>query len=213
MRQDDFLSLANISAVFRSRSKKLSLNCRKYFCQSLFEASLSLSLFRNDSTLPECFFNVNPSIFSITFFMGLIFATIFFINGLVIDAFGKHNLLVTILMLCGVLGIIMPYTINFYVVLICLVGFVASGVCGNILSSILVDLYETNTRAMALSVVFSFGRVGAVFGSMMVSLLIENKCKEMFWIFGGILIMSAGLAMFLIGKASNKLVKMKLFDV
>lgn len=145
--------------------------------------------------------------------MGLIFAAIFFFNGLIIDSVGKRNLLITILLVCAVFGAFIPYTLNSFVVLICLVGFVASGVCGNILSSILVDVFETKILAMALSIVFSFGRLGAVFGSMMVSLMIKNQCEEMFWVFGGLLVISAFVAVFLVEKNSNETLKKRLFDV
>ena len=145
--------------------------------------------------------------------MGLIFAAIFFFNGLIIDSVGKRNLLVTILLTCATFGAFIPYTLDWFVVLICLVGFVASGVCGNILSSILVDVFETKMLAMALSIVFSFGRLGAVFGSMMVSLMIKNRCEEMFWVFGGLLVISASVAVFLVEKISSETLKKRLFDV
>lgn len=145
--------------------------------------------------------------------MGLIFAAIFFFNGLVIDSVGKRNLLITILLVCATFGVFIPYTLNSLIVLICLVGFVASGVCGNILSSILVDVFDTKILAMALSVVFSFGRLGAVFGSMMVSLMIKNQCEEIFWVFGGLLVTSAITAVLLVEKNSNETLKKRLFEV
>jgi MFS family permease len=156
---------------------------------------------------------VDPSIYSITFFMGLIFAGIFFINGLIINAFGKRNLLVTTLTLCATFGAFIPHSPNLFIVMILLVGFVASGVCGNILSSILVDLFETKTRAMALSVVFSFGRLGAVFGSLMVSLMIENGCREMFWLFGGLLLLSAVVGATLVEKKCDKVMRKELCEI
>ena len=145
--------------------------------------------------------------------MGLIFAAIFFFNGLVIDSVGKRNLLITILLVCATFGVFIPYTLNSLIVLICLVGFVASGVCGNILSSILVDVFDTKILAMALSVVFSFGRLGAVFGSMMVSLMIKNQCEEIFWVFGGLLVTSSITAVLLVEKNSNETLKKRLFEV
>lgn len=75
--------------------------------------------------------------------------------------------------------------------------FLTCGVCGALLSAILVDLYPTNVRAMSLCIVLMIGRLGAVAGSNFVSLMILTNCELMFGIFGGTLLVSAVVSLLL----------------
>lgn len=90
--------------------------------------------------------NVNDTIYSITFFMGVFFSAIYFLNGLIINKFGKRNLLGLWFFICGLSSILIPFNNNFYVILLLLLLFLTSGCCGSIASAIIVDLYPTNIR-------------------------------------------------------------------
>jgi VNT family MFS transporter (synaptic vesicle glycoprotein 2) len=89
---------------------------------------------------------VNDTIYSITFFMGVFFSAVYFLNGLVINKFGKRNLLGLWFFICGLASILIPFNNNFYVILLLLLLFLTSGCCGSIASAIIVDLYPTNIR-------------------------------------------------------------------
>lgn len=131
--------------------------------------------------------------------MGAFFSLIYFINGLVINKIGKKNLLALWFVLCGIAGALIPWTTSFHVILGLMVIFLTCGVCGALLSAILVDLFPTNVRAMSLCIVLMIGRIGAVAGSNFVSLMLVAHCQLMFAMFGAILVASAVISMLLPG--------------
>lgn len=152
----------------------------------------------NGTTQPDCNeTNVDSRIFAITFFMGVFFSVVYFVNGLIIYRLGKKNLLAIWFVLCGLAGILIPWSENYHVILVLMLIFLTCGCCGSILSAFLVDIYPTNIRAMALCVVLMCGRMGAVIGSNFVSLTIESHCELMFGVFGGILLLSAVVSLIL----------------
>lgn len=142
---------------------------------------------------------VDETIYAITFCMGSFFSLIYFINGLVINKVGKRNLLALWFVLCGVAGALIPWSTDYYTILGLMVIFLTCGVCGALLSAILVDLFPTNVRAMSLCFVLMIGRLGAVAGSNFVSLMIATHCQVMFAIFGGLLLLSALVSILLPG--------------
>lgn len=131
--------------------------------------------------------------------MGSFFSLIYFVNGVVINKVGKKNLLTMWFVVCGVTGGLIPWTSDFYTILGLMLIFLTCGVCGAILSAILVDLFPTNVRAISLCLVLMIGRMGAVAGSNFVSLMIVTQCKLMFGLFGGLLLMSALISILLPG--------------
>lgn len=90
--------------------------------------------------------SINEGIYEITFLMGLFFSIVYFIDGLVINKLGKRNLLAFWLTSCGLSGILIPFYRNHYALLLLLVIFLTSGVCGSIVSACIVDIYPTNIR-------------------------------------------------------------------
>lgn len=143
--------------------------------------------------------NVDEKIYEITFFMGTFFSFIYFVNGLVIKKVGKKNLLAIWFVLCGITGALIPWTTDYYMILFLMLIFLTCGVCGSILSAVLVDIFPTNVRAMSLCVVLMVGRMGAVAGSNFVSFMIVKECEAMFSLFGGLLLASAVISVFLPG--------------
>jgi MFS transporter, VNT family, synaptic vesicle glycoprotein 2 len=132
--------------------------------------------------------------------MGAFFSLIYFVNGLVISKVGKKNLLAIWFILCGITGALIPWTTDYNTILFLMVIFLTCGVCGSILSAVLVDIFPTNVRAMSLCVVLMMGRMGAVVGSNFVSFMIVKECELMFGLFGGLLLVSALISILLPGK-------------
>lgn len=141
--------------------------------------------------------NVDAKIYEITFFMGSFFSLIYFVNGLLINKVGKKNLLAIWFVLCGITGSLIPWSSDYNTILFLMVIFLTCGVCGSILSAVLVDLFPTNVRAMSLCVVLMVGRIGAVAGSNFVSFMIARECELMFALFGGLLQVSALISILL----------------
>lgn len=131
--------------------------------------------------------------------MGSFFSLIYFVNGLVINKIGKQNLLALWFVLCGISGTLIPWSTDYNTILILMVIFLTCGVCGALLSAILVDLFPTNVRAMSLCIVLMIGRIGAVAGSNFVSLMILTQCELMFGFFGCLLLTSALISILLPG--------------
>jgi MFS transporter, VNT family, synaptic vesicle glycoprotein 2 len=156
---------------------------------------------RNKATEAPCTSTrVDEKIYEITFFMGAFFSLIYFVNGLVINRVGKKNLLAIWFVLCGVTGALIPWTSDYNSILFLMLIFLTCGVCGSILSAVLVDLFPTNVRAMSLCVVLMVGRMGAVVGSNFVSFMIVKECEVMFGLFGALLLASAIISVLLPGK-------------
>ena len=139
----------------------------------------------------ECDADINPTIYTITFIMGLIFVMVYFVNGLIISKIGKKKLLVLWFIFCGICGFVIPWMHNYYMMLFSIVAFVSVGVCANILSAILVDLFPTKVRAMSMCLILMLGRFGSMAGSILISKMIENQCNEMFCLLSGLLLLSA----------------------
>ncbi|CAO1393250.1 unnamed protein product [Diamesa tonsa] len=155
----------------------------------------------NSSSVPvDCLTNpVDSMVYQITFFMGAFFSVIYFLNGVIINKTGKKNLLTLWFVICGFCGILIPWTSDYYWILTLMVGFLTVGVCGSILSAIVVDLFPTNVRAMALCLILMIGRLGAMAGSIFVAYLIVRSCELMFALFGGLLLISAVISFLLPG--------------
>lgn len=131
--------------------------------------------------------------------MGAFFSLIYFVNGLIINQVGKKNLLTLWFVVCGAAGAAIPWSTDYYTILGLMVIFLTCGVCGSLLSAILVDLFPTNVRAMSLCIVLMIGRFGAVAGSNFVSFMIVSQCELMFGLFGGLLLTSAIISILLPG--------------
>lgn len=142
---------------------------------------------------------MDETIYEITFLMGAFFSLVYFANGMVINKVGKKNLLTLWFVLCGVAGALIPWSTDYNTILFLMLIFLTSGVCGSLLSAILVDLFPTNVRAMSLCTVLMIGRIGAVAGSNFVSIMIVTHCESMFGMFGGLLLVSAVISILLPG--------------
>ncbi|CRK87479.1 CLUMA_CG001280, isoform A [Clunio marinus] len=143
---------------------------------------------------------VDATIYKITFMMGAFFSIIYFVNGVIINRVGKRNLLGAWFVLCGVAGGLIPWTADYYKIIFLMLIFLTCGVCGSILSAILVDLFPTNIRAISLCFVLMIGRIGAVIGSIFVSFMIVAHCQLMFGLFAALLLVSALISVLLPGK-------------
>lgn len=117
--------------------------------------------------------------------MGLVFVMVYFVNGLIIIKVGKKKLLVLWFIFCGICGFVIPWMQNYYLMLFLIVAFVSVGVCANILSAILVDLFPTSVRTMSMCLILMLRRIGAMAGSILVSKMIKNvlKCLICFLVF------------------------------
>lgn len=68
------------------------------------------------------------------------------------------------------------------------IAVIACGLGVSIVNACIVELYPTNLRAMAVSILTMFGRVGSVTAANVFGLLLDNYCRTAF--------ISAGIILF-----------------
>ncbi|KFB39366.1 AGAP000785-PA-like protein [Anopheles sinensis] len=140
------------------------------------------------ATVDHCPIPINANIFMITSAMGVIFLACYILNGFIINLVGKKALLNSWYVVCGVCGIGVLWTSDFYLTLILIAAFISSGCLGGLVSAISVDLFPTNYRAMALCLILMTGRLGAMAGSNLIAYLLTYSCDLIFILFGGLLL-------------------------
>ncbi|XP_053661037.1 synaptic vesicle glycoprotein 2C [Anopheles marshallii] len=146
----------------------------------------------NDPTAGStCPIAINANIFLITSAMGVVFLACYILNGFIINRVGKTTLLNGWFVVCGICGLAVLWTSDFYLTLILIAAFVSSGCLGGVLSAISVDLFPTNYRAMAMCLILMTGRFGAMAGSNIIAYLLTYNCNLIFILFGGSLLVCA----------------------
>lgn len=88
-----------------------------------------------------------------------------------------------------IVGVLLNYSTEYYVSVVNMVLFLSFCMCASIVLAVTVNLYPTAYRSMALSVILSCGRIGAVVGSVVIGAALENYCSSIFY-FSGAFIMS-----------------------
>lgn len=115
----------------------------------------------------------------------------------------NFSLPVLILLLCGSCGVLCAIVPVPIVAVYALQVSLVCGLATTVLSSITVDIFPTQLRAMAICISLMCGRIGSVTGTNVVGVLLENHCKTGLLIAGVSLILSGVLA-FLLPKTSKK---------
>ncbi|XP_034248337.1 synaptic vesicle glycoprotein 2B-like [Thrips palmi] len=108
---------------------------------------------------------------------------------------GKRNLLILSLFLTGACGVALDLVRSSlaFMALSCIVVAVTE-MCISLFSSVVVDLFPTHLRAMAVSLSLMCGRMGSIAGNFMFGALLENVCPVTFYALGGVLLVCTALA-------------------
>lgn len=83
---------------------------------------------------------------------------------------------------------------NVYLIVTALTLIAAVGNVSGVLNAMAADYYPTHINAMALSLILTFNKLGAFVGTMVVGSLIFTSCEAVFFGFGLIVFVTAGLA-------------------
>lgn len=164
---------------------------------------LSLVLLGSNSTgvlteeLP-CNSDVDSTAFQNTLVIGLTSSVAYTLVGYLIAFMGKKMILVVFLMTSGACGVAM-YFARTYLELLLLPGFfvVLSGMCVSVINSIVIDVFPTHLRAMALCLSLMMGRVGTVTSNMLLGILLEINCAAVIFMLSGILLVCGLLSLLL----------------
>ncbi|KAM7350331.1 uncharacterized protein ACRADG_008940 [Cochliomyia hominivorax] len=128
----------------------------------------------------------------------LLMITVIFAN----KKFNRTPILFVILATSGVFGIL-SLLINIPLAAIYMLAIMlCSGVATSVMSAIVVDIYPTNLRAMAVCISLMLGRIGSVSGSYVMGALIETHCELAFYTSSFALIL-AGCLGFLMPKTQE----------
>lgn len=145
-------------------------------------------------TVP-CALNVNAML--IVLVVGALQSLVNFLLSLIVNKVGRRNIVIAMTALCGVSGIVVNLVPNaigsgvFYIIL--LMGIVVVG----IYTAIVVALFPTHLRAMAIALPMMGGRIGTFASVQILNLMLVNTCDAGFYLFSVIFASSAIVASFL----------------
>lgn len=105
------------------------------------------------------------------------------IGGVITTVGGKNLLIITLIVTSGC-GIAAQLVVGSLLIKILIGIFLLSSSCVGIIITLVVELYPTHLRGMALAISLMAGRFGAVTGSHVAGLLIYKLCDFTFYIFG-----------------------------
>ncbi|KAG5683088.1 hypothetical protein PVAND_012391 [Polypedilum vanderplanki] len=150
-----------------------------------------------------CVTKLEMETFTNAIILTLLYSLFWFIISILINRTGKLVILVFVAFVCGLASILLMF-IQFpqaalYIYLVLLMA----GLNMSIVNTSTVELFPTTLRAMAVSISMMFGRVGSVFGSNFVGLMIKDFCTYTF-ILPAVLLISGGLLSFTIPNINKR---------
>lgn len=160
------------------------------FNESFIDASVCI-------TKLEASTYVNAYFLNFLYFFGWLFLA------LIINRVGKLIILTTILFSCGLTAftlIFLPYPMvakYLYSYLL------TDGLALTVLNASTVELFPTNFRAMALGLSLMSGRLGAVFGSNLIGLVLDDYCESTF-VMPTVLLITSGFLAYTIPNISKR---------
>ncbi|TMW47208.1 hypothetical protein DOY81_007714 [Sarcophaga bullata] len=113
--------------------------------------------------------------------MGMAFLVGFFIQGLLLQTFGRKKLLLAALSVGALCGILLNFVTNSTGILILLCLFVLiPGLSVSIMCGVIVDLVPTHLRGKAVSLAFTLGRLGTIIATNLIAGMLEPYCSGLF---------------------------------
>ncbi|XP_011177279.2 synaptic vesicle glycoprotein 2B [Zeugodacus cucurbitae] len=181
----------------------------KRICEIIkFVQSGNLTSAVEDSATETCTMHLEISTYVHTIFLEVIYVIMLLIITLFISRVGRKLMLFINLLVCGVCGIL-AFTIQIPLLGIYLLVIQLCCGCGiSVLNAIVVEIFPTNLRGMAVCISLMIGRIGSVSGSNILGLLIETHC-EMALYSPAVALIIAGALGFLLPSAKQAVAKPK----
>lgn len=126
---------------------------------------------------------MGEDVFVITLIIAGLFAVIYIVLGSLINIIGNKNILVTFFLTTMAFGIAAQNVHTAILSQIFMAIFLTAATTIGVINTIVVELYPTQLRAMALAISLMAGRFGAVAGSHLTGPLIYGLCDFTFYIF------------------------------
>lgn len=140
-------------------------------------------IFQRQTSIPACKDNVNNEVFLITLIIGFCFAILYILIGTFINIIGNRNILVGFFVITTTFGLASQYVDGIMLAQLFMGIFLMEATCIGVINTIVIDLYPTQMRGMALAISLMAGRFGAVTGSHLTGPLIYNYCEFTFYVF------------------------------
>lgn len=128
-----------------------------------------------------CTDTVNTDVFYVSIIVGTAYASCYIIVGTIINIVGKKQMMYGFLIISTLVGIVAQNVHGYTAIQISIGIFLMGGAAIGVVNAIVVDLFPTEIRAMALSLSLMCGRLGAVTGSNVIGPLIYKACNFTFY--------------------------------
>ncbi|KAH9628098.1 hypothetical protein HF086_018314 [Spodoptera exigua] len=115
----------------------------------------------------------------------------------VIRLVGRRNMVLVVTTLCGVSGILVNLVPNAIASAILFAILLQGVVVIGLYTAIVVAIFPTNLRAMAIALPMTFGRIGTFASVQIINLMLVNSCEAGFYLFSCIFGASMIVALFL----------------
>lgn len=135
-----------------------------------------------------CDDTINTATFERSIYIGLVFSSMYFIVGFLVDIVGKKLILVTILSVTGLCGIGAHLAYNQQLAVVLFAVFQMCGACIGLMNAVAVELFPTNYRyVFPIVIVTSFQSkvyihakmlTRVLMGKALASSLIHNGCNK-----------------------------------
>uniref|UniRef100_A0A0A1XKB5 Synaptic vesicle glycoprotein 2B n=1 Tax=Zeugodacus cucurbitae TaxID=28588 RepID=A0A0A1XKB5_ZEUCU len=173
-----------------------------------FVQSGNLTSMGEDGPTETCTMHLEISTYMHTIFLEIIYVAILLLIMFFINKIGRKPMLFISMFICGACGIL-AFTIQ--IPLLAIYFLVIQLCCGcgkSVLNAIVVEIFPTNLRGMAVCISLMIGRIGSVTGSNILGLLIETHC-EMALYSPAVALIIAGALGFLLPSAKQPVAKPK----
>lgn len=145
-----------------------------------------------------CNDNVNEQVFIYAITLGGLYTALYLAMSVLMRKVGRKCLVASNLFLSGFSGIALQFVDNPFAMVALFCAFlVFAGTSISVLNGTTVSIFPTNVRAMAVCLSLMMGRLGSVFGSNLVGLIMEQNCTFTFLFFASGSIVCAILTLFL----------------
>nr|CAD7447964.1 unnamed protein product [Timema bartmani] len=135
---------------------------------------------------PSCVIQITSQTFINPMIFGVIAGVIFIPMGFVINKLGKKNTMYMCVLVAtsGAIGLYFVVTPIWAITLASMYNSFIFATVGA-LNSIVIDIFPTHLRAMAVSLTLMVGRIGTICGSILLAALLELSCDSIFFVFAG----------------------------
>ncbi|XP_015840824.1 synaptic vesicle glycoprotein 2B-like isoform X1 [Tribolium castaneum] len=182
----------------------LSVNTLRLWLPQIFQSISDYKYYNNGTTsslcnmlqvlTPKesnttCHVNFSPTVYMNTMIIAAVSICGYFVAGTFINKLGKKLLLGTFSVASGLCVISIYFSQNTATVVTLSSLFLSlGGICGNVLITIVIDLFPTSLRTVTISLVMMLGRSASMVGNLIFPILLTLGCAPPFLSIGSVVI-------------------------